>query len=72
MINLKTFEVWFVTGSQHLYGEGTLKKVADHSQEMAKAFDTAGQIPVKVVFKPTVKSPEEIYSVCQEANTAKN
>jgi len=60
MIDLKTFEVWFVTGSQHLYGEETLKKVADHSQEMARAFDTAGQIPVKVVFKPTVKSTEEI------------
>ena len=72
MIDLKTFEVWFVTGSQHLYGEETLEKVADHSQEMARAFDTAGQIPVKVVFKPTVKSTGEIYSVCQEANTAKN
>ena len=72
MINLKDFEVWFVTGSQHLYGEETLKQVAEHSQQIAKAFDSAKQIPVRVVFKPTVKSPEEIYSICQEANTAKN
>lgn len=72
MINLKDFEVWFVTGSQNLYGEETLKQVAAHSQQIAKGFDSAKQIPVRVVFKPTVKSPEEIYSICQEANTTKN
>ena len=38
MINLKQFEVWLITGSQHLYGPETLKKVAAHSQEIAKAF----------------------------------
>ncbi len=72
MIDLKQYEVWFITGSQHLYGEETLKKVAEHSQQIAKGLDSAKQIPVKVVFKPTVKSPEEIYSICQDANTAKN
>ena len=36
MINLKEYEIWFVTGSQHLYGEETLKKVAEHSQQIAK------------------------------------
>jgi L-arabinose isomerase len=72
MVNLKEYEVWFITGSQHLYGEETLKQVAEHSQQIARGLDTAKQIPVKVVFKPTVKSPEEIYSICQEANTAKN
>ena len=35
MIDLKKFEVWFVTGSQHLYGEETLKQVAEHSQQIA-------------------------------------
>ncbi len=72
MIDLKAFEIWFVTGSQHLYGEETLLKVAEHSQQIAQSFDADKQIPVRVVFKPTVKSPEEIYAVCQEANTAKN
>ena len=72
MIDLKEFEVWFITGSQHLYGEETLKKVAEHSHQIAKSLDSAAQIPVKVVFKPTVKSPEEIYAICQEVNTAKN
>ena len=38
MIDLKKLEVWFVTGSQHLYGEETLNKVAEHSQVIAKSF----------------------------------
>ena len=44
MIEYKDFEVWFVTGSQDLYGEATLKKVAEHSREMAEWMTTVGQI----------------------------
>ncbi|HSC36746.1 MAG TPA: L-arabinose isomerase [Chitinophagaceae bacterium] len=72
MIKLKQLELWFVTGSQHLYGEETLKQVADHSREIAAFLDAAPAIPVRVVFKPTVKTAEEIYSVCREANVAEN
>ena len=72
MINLKNLEVWFVTGSQHLYGDETLRKVAEHSQQIATFLNSAAQIPVKVVYKPTVKSTEEIYNICLEANGAKN
>jgi len=72
MIDLKIFEVWFVTGSQNLYGEETLKKVAEHSLEIAKGLDSSGKIPVRVVYKPTVKSTEEIYATIQEANTTGN
>src|SRR5436190_17118562 len=72
MINLKNLEAWFITGSQHLYGEETLKKVAEHSVAIAKALNRAQQIPIKIIFKPTVRSTEEIHAVCQEANTAKN
>ncbi len=72
MINLKNLEAWFVTGSQFLYGEETLKQVADHSQRIASSLAGSDSIPVKIVFKPVLKSPEEIYSLCQEANTTKN
>jgi len=72
MIDLKQFDIWFVTGSQHLYGPETLKKVAEHSQEIAAFFDKSSKIPVKVVFKPVMKTPEEITNICIEANTAKN
>jgi len=71
-MDLKKLELWFVTGSQHLYGEETLKQVAAHSQTIAKALNDSPQIPVKVVFKPTVKTPDEIYQTLLEANTTKN
>ncbi len=72
MIDLKKLEVWFVTGSQHLYGEETLKQVAAHSQQIAKELDASSVIPVNVIFKPVLKTPEEIFKLCQEANAASN
>src|ERR1035438_2577970 len=72
MIHLNTLEVWYVTGSQHLYGEATLQQVAEHSQQIVHALNSSGQLPVSIVFKPTVKSAEEIYNICSEANTKKN
>src|SRR5688500_9351564 len=72
MVDLKALELWFVTGSQHLYGEETLKQVASHSEQIAAALNSADKIPVTVLFKQVVTTPEEIYRICQEANTAKN
>ena len=66
MIDLKSLEVWFATGSQHLYGDETLKKVAEHSQQIVKELDASSFIPVKVVFKPVLKSAEEIYQSWQK------
>lgn len=64
----ESFEVWFLTGSQDLYGEETLKQVAEHAREIAAHLDASGKLPVKVVWKPTLKSPEAILAVCREAN----
>jgi L-arabinose isomerase len=69
-INLKQFEVWFVTGSQHLYGSETLKKVAEHSQEISKGLNAASAIPVKVVFKPVLVTPDAVTELCRAANSA--
>ena len=70
MKNLKNHEVWFITGSQHLYGEETLKQVARDSQEIADELNNSAIIPVKVVFKPVLKTPAEILSLCMEVNNA--
>lgn len=70
--DLKQFEVWFVTGSQHLYGEETLRQVAEHSQQIADTLNKAKIIPVQVKFKPVVKDPDEIAALCSEANTNRN
>ncbi|WPU95051.1 L-arabinose isomerase [Mucilaginibacter sabulilitoris] len=72
MIDLKTFEVWFITGSQDLYGEETLKQVAEHSQQITAGLDNSGKIPVRIVYKPVVKSTDEIYTTLQQANVAEN
>ena len=68
--NTNPSEVWFVTGSQHLYGEAALKQVAANSQTIAAALDASARIPVKVVFKPILTRPEEIRALCLEANNA--
>ena len=72
MLNLKQMEIWFVTGSQHLYGEETLRQVDEHSQIIARFLDASPLMPLRVVFKPVVKTPDEIYAICQEANIAPN
>ncbi len=72
MKHFDQLEVWFITGSQDLYGEETLRQVAEHSTEIAQFLDHTENIPVKVVFKPVVKSTEEIFSICQAANNDRN
>jgi L-arabinose isomerase len=72
MLNLKQFEVWFVTGSQHLYGPETLEQVAGHSRAIAQALAGSASIPVDVVFKPVLKTPDEIAQLALEANAAKS
>lgn len=72
MIDLKDLEVWFVTGSQFLYGEETLNTVNQHSQEIVKELGVSPALPLKIIFKPVLKTPEEIFSICQQANNTKN
>lgn len=72
MNELKQLEAWFVTGSQHLYGDETLAKVAAHSQEIAAFLSASSAIPVRVVCKPVMTSPDAIRGLCEEANLAGN
>ena len=60
-------EVWFLTGSQDLYGPEVLNQVAVHSREIAAHFDAT--LPVSVVWKPTLKGPDAITQLCLEANS---
>jgi L-arabinose isomerase len=65
---LGDFEVWFLTGSQDLYGEETLRQVAENSKKIASGLDGSDSIPVRVVWKPVVKNPEAILATCVEAS----
>ncbi len=71
MDNLKKLEVWFVTGTQHLYGPETLKQVAADSTKIAAALNKNPKIPVKIVFKPILTTPDSITELCTEANNSK-
>jgi L-arabinose isomerase len=72
MIDVSQKEIWFITGSQHLYGDETLKQVAQNSQEIVEGLDHSSLIPVKIVYKELVTTPEQITEVCSQANTNKN
>jgi L-arabinose isomerase len=65
-------EVWFLTGSQDLYGDEALREVDAHAREIAGTLDAQASIPVRVVYRPVVKSPESIRQVCLEANAAES
>ena len=69
--SLESPEIWYVTGSQQLSGEEALKKVAEDSRQIAEGFGRSKRIPLKTVFKPVLKAPEEIRQLCMEANSAK-
>ena len=68
MIEFSQYEVWFITGSQTLYGEKTLGQVALNSDEIVRFINNSGKLPLNVVIKPTVKSAEEVSSLCKQAN----
>jgi len=61
-------EVWFLTGSQGLYGEDTLRQVAEQSQEIARALDASGDVPVKIVWKPVLTDSGAIRRAALDAN----
>ncbi len=72
MIDLKPFELWFVTGSQHLYGDEVLKQVAVDSQAICKGLANFAGMSVRIEFKPVMTGPDAIRDLCQEANRAPN
>ncbi len=63
---MKTPEIWFLTGSQHLYGPETLKQVAANSQAIAGGLGE--KLPLHVVFKPVLTTPDAIRATILEAN----
>jgi L-arabinose isomerase len=63
-----THEVWFLTGSQGLYGPETLDQVAAQSRQIAATLDESPDIAVRVVWKPVLTSAGDILKICLEAN----
>ena len=68
MSDLREYVLWFVTGSQHLYGPETLAQVANHSRQIVQGLDGDDTIPVRIEFKPVLTNPYAIRELCREAN----
>ncbi len=60
-------EIWFLTGSQFLYGQDTLAQVAEQSRQVQSALDASPDIPVRIVWKPVLTTAEAIRRACLDA-----
>ncbi|MBV4366602.1 L-arabinose isomerase [Erwinia sp. BNK-24-b] len=70
MAQLNALSVWFVIGTQHLYGAETLRQVEQHAQQVVDGLNQQGNLPFRLQLKPLVKSPDEALALCREANYA--
>ncbi|MHC4562598.1 MAG: L-arabinose isomerase [Planctomycetota bacterium] len=72
MIDLNPYEAWFITGSQHLYGDEALTQVAADSRQVVDGLNASGALPVKLVAKPVVTTADAVSGLCRQANAADN
>ena len=71
-MGFESLQVWFVTGSQNLYGPETLRQVAENSRRVVEGLNASGRLPFPVVFKPVVTTADSILQLVREANAAAN
>lgn len=72
MKQLKNYQFWFITGSQQLYGEEILKKVAEHSAIITEKLNASKHIPAKLLFKVVATTSDTIEKVMEDANYDNN
>ena len=72
MSNDNSPEIWFLTGSQHLYGAETLRKVEANSNQIVAAINAGSLVPARIVAKPVLTGPDDIAAACREAAAAPN
>ncbi|MFD1848606.1 L-arabinose isomerase [Oceanobacillus bengalensis] len=72
MLKLRPYEFWFVTGSQHLYGEEAIQEVERHSVEMVTGLNEKGNFPSKIIFKSVLTNASDIHKLMLEANADEN
>ena len=68
MLKVSDYEFWFVTGSQHLYGEEQLKAVGADASEIVDKLNASGKLPYPVVFKGVMTTAQSITDFMKEAN----
>jgi L-arabinose isomerase len=68
MIDYAPLEAWYISGSQHLYGPETLARVAEDSRAIVEGLNASGALPVRIVFKPVLTTPDEVAAVLRDAD----
>ncbi len=63
-----TAEVWFLTGSQHLYGEDVLGQVEQQAAQIVDGLSESAEIPVRITGRPVLTTADAIRRVCLDAN----
>ncbi|RLR17488.1 hypothetical protein D8L93_08845, partial [Sodalis-like symbiont of Bactericera trigonica] len=64
----QNYEVWFVIGSQHLYGDETLRQVQRHAEAVFDGLNNVASLPLKLVLKPLVTSPDQILALVNQGS----
>ncbi|WP_277678010.1 L-arabinose isomerase [Gracilibacillus dipsosauri] len=72
MLEIRPYTFWFVTGSQHLYGEDAIKEVETNSREVVKGLNTEGNLPFEIEFKEVLTTANDIHALMLKANTDEN
>ncbi|WP_106496209.1 L-arabinose isomerase [Lentibacillus sp. Marseille-P4043] len=72
MLTIKPYEFWFVTGSQHLYGDEALQEVEDHSKQISEKLNENGNLPFNIIFKKVLTNANDIRKLMLEANNDEN
>jgi L-arabinose isomerase len=69
MKELQNLKIWFLTGTQYLYGEKTLRQISQNAQWVVEGLNKSKAIPLEIVFKPILKTQEEITQICSDASS---
>ena len=72
MKELQKLKIWFLTGTQYLYGEKTLQQISKNAVSVVEGLNESEKIPLEIVFKPILKTQEEITIICTEASSDPN
>ncbi|MCZ0702457.1 L-arabinose isomerase [Natronobacillus azotifigens] len=72
MLTVKPYKFWFITGSQPLYGEETLREVEENSKKVVDGLNNTGNLPYPIEFKQVVTTAENIYQLALDANAAED
>src|SRR5690625_800898 len=72
MLTVKPYKFWFITGSQHLYGDDAIKEVENNSREVVKGLNERGQLPFEIEFKEVLTTANDIHDFMAKANNEEN